>query len=79
MGDLLIRNLDPELERELRARATASGKSLSQAAKDLLRQGMIEPKREYGLGTALRNMLGPDGFVDLEFPRVPDRPPPDFS
>ncbi len=79
MVDLLIRNLEPELERELRARAAAAGKSLSQAAKDLLRKGMIEPKRDYGLGTELRNMLGQDGFVDLDIPRVDDSPPPDLS
>lgn len=79
MVDLLIRNLEPELEKALRQRAAASGKSLSQAAKDLLRKGMIEPKRDLGLGTELRNLLRPDGFVELDIPRTPDGPPPDFT
>jgi plasmid stability protein len=80
MVDLLIRNLEPQLERELRQRARASGKSLSEAAQDLLRKGLIAPRLEYGLGTKLRNMLGPDGFVDLDIPRdMKDRPPPDLS
>jgi plasmid stability protein len=80
MVDLLIRNLNPDLERELRKRAAETGKSLSQTAQDVLRKKLIEPQNEYGLGTKLRNMLGPDGFIDLEIPRdVEDRPPPDFT
>jgi plasmid stability protein len=80
MVDLLIRNLNPDLERELRSRAAATGRSLSQTAQDVLRKKLFEPPNEYGLGTKLRNMLGTEGFVDLDIPRdAEDRPPPDFT
>ena len=80
MVDLLIRNLNPDLERELRNRAAETGKSLSQTAQDVLRKKLFEPQNEYGLGTKLRNMLGPDGFADLDVTReLEDRSPPDFT
>jgi plasmid stability protein len=80
MVDLLIRNLKPDLERELRRRAAETGKSLSQTAQDVLRKKLFGPQNEYGLGSKLRSMLGKDGFVDLEIPRdIEDRPPPDFT
>ena len=79
--DLLIRKVDPKLKSELRKRARAHGRSLSDEAKVILRRGVAEPPAEGGLGTRLFSML-PDEFRgdDLVF-EVPGgmSEPPNFE
>jgi plasmid stability protein len=80
MADLLIRNLEPDIERTLKDEAKRSGNSLFSVAQKLLRQGMARHKPEYGLATEIRNLIPPDCRMDLDIPRDnSDRPPPDFS
>jgi hypothetical protein len=79
--DLLIRKVDRKLKRDLKARARAHGRSLSEEAKAVLRRGLAEEPAQAGFGTRLFSML-PDEFRgdDLVFD-VPSGPvePPDFE
>ncbi|MGL5139098.1 MAG: hypothetical protein ACRC7G_15180 [Beijerinckiaceae bacterium] len=80
MVDLLIRDLDPGIEMELRRRAKSSGRTLSLEAQTLMSHGMIVRDNRKGLGTEIRNMLPADCRVDLDIRRDEiERPPPDFS
>jgi plasmid stability protein len=80
MTDILIRNLNPELESLLREKAKATGKSISDVAKALIRKGLVEPSVERGLGTAIRNLLPSEAYGELEIPRdIENLPPPDFQ
>jgi len=81
--DLLIREVDPRLKSELRKRARAHGRSLSDEAKLILRKGVGEtpPLAQAGLGTQLFSML-PDEFRgdDLVFEYSGGAiEPPDFE
>lgn len=81
MTDLLIRNVEPKLKRELEKRARANGRSLSEEAKILLEKGTAKPATEVGFGTRLFSML-PDEFRgdDLVFEvDEPVRKPPEFE
>jgi plasmid stability protein len=75
--DLLIRKIDPKLKQELKKRASANGRSLSEEAKSLLRRGILEQRHE-GLGTRLFSML-PDEFrgddLNFEIPGEIGEPP----
>ena len=57
MVNLLIRDIDPTLRRQLAERARAHRRSLSEEAKALIRQGMAERPPEIGLGTRLFSLL----------------------
>jgi len=79
--DLLIRRLDAKLKSQLKKRARAHGRSLSDEAKALLRRGLAVEAPQEGFGTRLFSML-PDEFRgdDLVF-EVPGgmSEPPDFE
>lgn len=80
MPDLLIRDLDPGLRRQLEERAKAHGRSLSDEAKSLIRRSLAAPT-EAGLGTRLFSLLpdtarGDDLVFDVRGGGVE---PPDFS
>jgi plasmid stability protein len=80
MADLLIRDLEPMIEQELKKRAKETGQSLSKVAQSILKRGILPETPRRGFGTELRNLVAPIGFVDLEIPRDgKTRPPPDFS
>ena len=81
MSNLLIRDIDPALKRLLKERARAHRRSLSEEAKSLIRQGVVERQAEVGFGTRLFSML-PDEYRgdDLVFDVPGDVPePPDFE
>ena len=61
MADLLIRNIEPQLKREIEERAQKNRHSLSEEAKSLLRQALHEPRDDRKMGTALRELL-PEEF-----------------
>lgn len=81
MPNLLIRDIDPALKRQLEECARSHRRSLSDEAKAILRKGMAEREPEVGFGTRLFSML-PDEFRgdDLVF-EVPGNlsEPPDFK
>ena len=80
MPDLLIRDIDAEMKRQLEQRANANHRSLSEEAKSLIRKG-LGGRRELKLGSALCGLIPPeDRGEDLVF-EVPEpvRPPPDLK
>jgi antitoxin FitA len=81
MPNLLIRNIEPELKRQIQERARAHRRGLSDEAIALLRQGLIETQYHRKLGTELSNLIRPeDRGDDLVFEYRGDMPkPPDFD
>ena len=80
MTDLLIRDIDPKLKRELESLARTHGRSLSEEAKRILREGTAMTKPKKGLGTLLYEMV-PDEVRgdDLVFEIPGVIVPPDFE
>ena len=81
MTDLLIRDIDAEMKRQIEERANTHRRSLSDEAKALIRKGLAGQEEELKLGTALCNLVAPEDRGDdlvFEFPE-PVRPPPDFE
>jgi len=81
MADLLIRNIDARLKRQIEERARKNRKSLSDEAKALIRKGLNEPGDQRKLGTELFNLVRPeDRGDDLVFEySEPVSRPPDFE
>ena len=85
MADLLIRNVESELKRQIEERAQAHRRSLSDEAKLLIRKGLLEPKVELAsdrkLGTAMMELIRPEDRGDDLIFEVPGeiREPPDFE
>jgi plasmid stability protein len=80
LPNLLIRDLQPDLERELKNRAKETGESLSSVAQKLMRRGMSPETQRKNFGIELRNLVAKHGFVELEIERdKSSRRPPDFS
>lgn len=81
MADLLIRDIEPELKRQIEERAQAHRRNLSEEAKALIHRGLTAPEPVVKMGDLLFNSVRPeDRGDDLVFD-VPDRmdPPPDFG
>jgi len=80
MADLLIRNIRPDLKRQLEMRARRHKHSLSTEASNLIERG-LGADRAGGLGTRLFSLID-DKYRgdDLVFERDDEiRPPPDFK
>jgi plasmid stability protein len=81
MTDLLIRNIDAHLRRQLKARARSHGRSLSEEARMLLKKALSQSPDKRKMGTALRQLVPQkyrgDDLV-FEIPGEPSRPP-DFE
>jgi len=68
MADLLIRNLSPALRREIQERARKHGHTLSEEAKELIRQGLAVPEPPEKMGTFLFSLVPEeDRGDDLKF------------
>ena len=85
MPDLLIRNVEPELKRQIEDRAQAHRRSLSDEAKLLIRKGLRERDAHRDdnrkLGTAMMELVRPEDRGDdliFEVPGEVSRPP-DFE
>ena len=57
MSDLLIRNVDTHLKRQLEARARSHGRSLSEEARMLLKKALLERPEKRRMGTALLELV----------------------
>lgn len=81
MPDLLIRGLEAELKRRIEERAQRDNISLSEEAKRLIQKGLIEPRDDRLIGTALASLVPTeDRGDDLVFERADmARNPPDFE
>jgi plasmid stability protein len=81
MSDLLIRNIDPHLKRQLEASARAHRRSLSEEARMLLEKALLESPEERRMGTALLELV-PEQYrgddLTFEIPGDLSRPP-DFE
>jgi plasmid stability protein len=85
MADLLIRNVESELKRQIEERAQAHRRSLSDEAKLLIRRGLLEakvaPAGDRKLGTAMLELVRPEDRGDDLIFELPGeiRNPPDFE
>ena len=81
MASITIRNLDDALKRKLRLRAAHRNRSMEDEARDILRTALAqEPADTRSVADAIRELVEPQGGVELELPpRGPMREPPDFK
>jgi plasmid stability protein len=81
MTDLLIRNVDSHLKRQLAERARRNGRSLSEEARLLLKKAVLMPSDDRKMETALRELVPPEYRGDDLVFEVDDeaRRPPDFE
>ena len=80
MASITIRNLEPELKRELRVRAARHGVSMEEEVRGILREALAHDARPPAdLARAIRALFRPLGGVDLAIPpRDAMREPPKF-
>jgi plasmid stability protein len=82
MSDLLIRNIDSHLKRQLEESARTHRRSLSEEARSLLKQALSQPaEQETGMFTAMRALVPEDcRSDDLAFETSGKvSKPPDFE
>ena len=81
MAHITIRNLDEDILRKIRLRATENGRSMEEEARAILRHALTEdPMPEKGLGTAIHQLFKAASGIELEIsPRQPMRKPPSFD
>lgn len=81
MSDLLIRNIDPHLKRQLRESARLHRRSLSEEARMLLKKALLDPPERRGMGTALAELLPEEYRSDDYVFEIPGEvsKPPDFK
>ncbi len=81
MPAITIRNVDAELKRLLRIRAAASGHSMEEEARNILRAELSsEHVQPADLYAQIRRHIDPIGGVELPLPgREPMREPPAFT
>ncbi|MGA8171425.1 MAG: hypothetical protein WB816_11445 [Methylocystis sp.] len=82
MPDILIRDVRPELKREIEERARRNKRNLSREIEALLQQSLsLTEPAEPGLGTKLAQIFPKEyRMEDFLPPRDPgERPPPDFE
>jgi hypothetical protein len=81
MSDLLIRNIEPHLKRQIEKAARKNRQTLSDTAKNLIRKGLTAPEQEIGMGTLLSELVPAEyRGDDLVFEYHGEMPkPPDFE
>lgn len=76
MATLTIRNVDEDLKSTLRIRAAMHGQSMEEELRSILRQALLHPPQEKGLGNRLAKRFESVG-QDVELPiRSSPRTPP---
>ena len=67
MAAITIRNVDPELKRQLRIRAASSGRSMEEEARNILRAELASqtPEDQADLYQRIRRHIDPIGGADL--------------
>jgi len=76
MAQLLVRDIEAEVVRELKLRAAAHGRSAEEEHREILRAALKDPGPKSSLKQLLLEM--PEGDLDLERPRDYGRPPVEF-
>lgn len=75
---IVIRNLDVDLERGLRLRAKANGRTIEVEAEEILRQALSEPlirSNPRGLGYSIHARFAAIGGIEMQQPRSASRNP----
>lgn len=68
MSSILVRNLEPEIHRALKARAAAHGRSVAAEARAIL-DAALRPANRLRLGSALAAIGRAAGGLDLDLTR----------
>jgi plasmid stability protein len=77
MASITIRKLDDTLKARLRMHAARQGRSMEDAAREILRAALADTRRPANLADAIRRRFAPLGGVDLALPaREKLRDPP---
>ena len=71
MTQLIVRNLEEEVVRELKLRAARHGRSAEAEHRELLREALLPAKRKKSLKEHL--LAIPEVGEDADFERLPDR------
>jgi plasmid stability protein len=82
VSDLLIRNIKPQLKRQLVERARKRGQSLSAEAQELIERGLSAPSPEKNFAEWLYSLVPEEHRGDdlvFEIPDDGDLTPPDFE
>jgi plasmid stability protein len=81
MSDLLIRDIDPQLKRQLEQSAEKHSRSLSDEAKALLQKALAAESGRRKLGTLMSQLLPPESRSDDYVFEISGAaaPPPDFE
>lgn len=75
MGQIIVRRLDDDLKQKLQERAKRHGVSMEEEARTILRDTLlVDPKAEYGLGTAIANLFKDIPANDQPFERRLNQP-----
>jgi plasmid stability protein len=79
MASITIRKLDDRLKVQLKQRAAQHGHSMEEEARNILRESLEHERPKNAADIALE-LFGPKRGFKLDLPpRLPFRPPPDFS
>ena len=70
MASITIRNLDDGLKHRLRVRAAENGRSMEEAARDILRRTVGEAPPPMDLGRAIHARFATPGGVELKASRA---------
>ena len=65
MTHLTIHHIDPSITATLRLRATAHGCSIEEEAEQILRQALLAPAEQEGLGSRIHRRFAAVGGLDL--------------
>ena len=86
MAVLTVRNLDENLQTQLRIKAASNGCSMEEQVRRILRHALLPASPAKGIGSRLQQRIktvaGGGDIGDVEIvvpPRSMPRPPPDFG
>ena len=81
MVALTIRNIDPELKRQIKKLAAAHDRSMEAEAHELLKRAIMTSKPQKNIGRAIREAALSVGGFDLDIPPRTEMPRalPDFD
>ena len=67
MAQILVRDVEESVKRELQRRASQHGRSLQAEVRDILREAAKAPPPAYGLGTEIARIIDAAG---VDFPEI---------
>ena len=81
MVALTIRNIDPDLKRQIKKLAAAHDRSMEAEAHELLKRAILTSKSQKNIGRAIREAVLSVGGIDLDIPPRTEMPRelPDFD